>query len=291
MCVKPIVIGYAKHKNHFGHVVPCGFCLQCRSRYAGGWAIRCVHEASMHAESCFGTLTYDDAHLPEHGSLKLRDFQLFMKRLRKFIAPRKVRFYHAGEYGEINHRPHYHFLIFGYMPGQLDPLPYEGAYPLYRSPELEKLWPSGLSSVGHVSIKSARYVANYVMKKAGKVGKRKRYSVDPKTGEAHEIEQEYSTMSRGGDGARGLGYTWFRKYGEEVERLETVRVEGDEYPPPRYYDSLIRERDEAAFAVMKLRRMRKHGERMRKDDRGGFKERLAKEVIARRRLEDIQRRL
>lgn len=282
MCTHPI-----KLKQHLEHGIttPCGFCIECRSRYARMWAIRCVHEASLHAENCFGTLTYSDEFLPEHGSLDRKAFPLFMKRLRKSIEPRKVKFYHAGEYGSVNFRPHYHFLLFGYMPAERVAICSRGEYPLYTSSELEALWPFGLSSCGEVSFSSASYVARYVMKKVDQVGRKPKYSCDPETGEMHEIEREYSTMSRGGRSGRGLGHGWYSQFGEEVERLGSVRMEGAEMQPPRYYDELLRERDEAAFEVMKLRRMRKFGRVVM------YKERMAREVIARQRLDEAQRRI
>lgn len=67
----------------------------------------------MHKENCFVTLTYADQFLPSDGSLEPRELQLFIKRLRKAISPRKVRFYACGEYGEKNARPHYHLSLFG----------------------------------------------------------------------------------------------------------------------------------------------------------------------------------
>lgn len=289
MCTRPIRLDQTKEVPR---TVPCGFCIECRSRYARGWAMRCVHEASLHEQSCFGTLTYDDEHLPEHGTLVPRHFQLFMKRLRKSIAPKKVRFYHAGEYGEVNFRPHYHFLLFGYMPGELEAIPSKSAYTLFRSPELEKLWPFGLSSVGHVSFESASYVARYVMKKVDQVGRKKKWSVDPETGVAHEIEPEYSTMSRGGRHGRGLGFGWYEKYGEEVERLETVRLDGTELMPPRFYDGLFREREPVRWEIMKLRREVEALRKFRKNGRAEMtRERMAREVIAKAKLAQLERSL
>ena len=58
------------------------------------WAVRCMHEASMHMFNLFVTLTYDDNHLPEYNSLNYKHFQDFMKRLRK--AHNGVRFYMCG---------------------------------------------------------------------------------------------------------------------------------------------------------------------------------------------------
>ena len=62
--------------------IPCGQCIGCRMRRASDWTLRVMHEASLHSENCFVTLTYGRDKLPPDGSLEHRDFQLFMKRLR-----------------------------------------------------------------------------------------------------------------------------------------------------------------------------------------------------------------
>ena len=92
--------------------LPCGQCIGCRLERSRQWAVRCLHEASLHENNSFITLTYDDASMPLGGSLCYRDFQLFMKQLRKVTG--KVTFYCGGEYGEQLSRPHYHACIFGF---------------------------------------------------------------------------------------------------------------------------------------------------------------------------------
>ena len=91
--------------------IPCGQCIGCRMRRASDWTIRVMHEASLHSENCFVTLTYGRDKLPPDGSLEHRDFQLFMKRLRRHFG-KTVRFYMCGEYGPLNFRPHYHACLF-----------------------------------------------------------------------------------------------------------------------------------------------------------------------------------
>lgn len=95
-------------------LLPCGQCVGCKLEYSRQWAMRCVHEASLYSENCFVTLTYNEANLPRDGMLCLRDFQLFMKRLRKFSG-RGVRFFACGEYGSDKGRPHYHACIFNFF--------------------------------------------------------------------------------------------------------------------------------------------------------------------------------
>lgn len=89
--------------------LPCGQCIGCRLKYSAQWAARCFHESTMHEDNCFLTLTFDDEHLPE--SISVRDCQLFVKRLRKFASPEKLRYAYCGEYGELFLRPHYHVLV------------------------------------------------------------------------------------------------------------------------------------------------------------------------------------
>ena len=73
--------------------LPCGRCLGCRLERSRQWAVRCLHEAQLWDSNLFVTLTYREDMLPDHGSLRYRDFQLFMKRLRK--SGRRVRFFYV----------------------------------------------------------------------------------------------------------------------------------------------------------------------------------------------------
>lgn len=231
--------------------------------------MRCMHEAELHEENCFGTLTYEDAFLPQFGSLDKRAFPLFMKRLRKDIWPRKVKYLMCGEYGSLG-RPHYHFLLFGYAAA---------------AEQLERWWSvkgkvMGFVTSGPLTVARARYVCHYVLKKTDVASGRRRYWNE----DGVEIESEFALMSRGGRTGRGLGYGWYEKFGAEVQRMDSVVVEGAECMPPRYYDKLLAERDEVLAEVVKLRRMRKARV-------PGVRERLAREVILKRELQDIERRL
>jgi hypothetical protein len=109
---------YNDNRAHTGFKIPCRQCTGCRSEYSRQWAMRILHEASLNLHNSFITLTYNNAHLPgtqpddngnydAEGTLKLADFQKFMKRLRKKYSNKKIRFYHCGEYGEKQGRPHY----------------------------------------------------------------------------------------------------------------------------------------------------------------------------------------
>jgi len=88
--------------------LPCGKCIGCRLVKRRSWAIRCMHEASLHNENSFLTLTYDDNH--DKLSLDYSDFQSFIRRVRKKFG--KVRFFMCGEYGDLTRRAHFHALFF-----------------------------------------------------------------------------------------------------------------------------------------------------------------------------------
>ena len=59
-----------------------------------------MHEAQMHEQNSFITLTYEDEQLPPGRSLQVGDWQKFAKRVRKQVGP--FRFLHCGEYGDQN---------------------------------------------------------------------------------------------------------------------------------------------------------------------------------------------
>lgn len=222
-------------------MVPCGQCLGCRLERSRQWAVRCVHEASLYDRNSFLTLTYSEDNLPRDLSLNLSHFQLFMKRLRKSVAPKRVRFYHCGEYGEREQRPHYHALLFGHDFEDKKYFSERGGNKVYTSDELSSLWKLGHAVVGDVTFDSAAYVARYVMKK-----------VTGPSAEDHYFGRrpEYTTMSR----RPGIGAKWFEKYASDVYPHDRVVVRGVAGRPPRFYDSILEKSDPALLAVLKEKR-------------------------------------
>lgn len=199
-----------------------------------------MHEASLHDVNSFVTLTYDDDHLPSDLSLNYLHYQKFMKRLRARFKRARIRFYMCGEYGEVNSRPHYHALLFGFgFPDQV--VLSRGSNTLYRSPILEELWPFGMSSIGSVTFESAAYVARYCMKKLTGDGDDKYYNIfNPVTGEIWPRRKEFSRMSL----KPGIGAPWFEKFGRDVMRSGKVVCRGGlAVQPPRYYDKLMEKVD------------------------------------------------
>lgn len=216
--------------------VPCGQCIGCRLDRSQEWALRCVLESSLYEDNCFLTLTYAPENLPAGGSLVKSHFQKFMKSLRKDIAPRKVRYFMCGEYGEKYERPHYHALLFNYRPADLELLGTGQDYNLYSSEYLSGLWKKGFVSVGEVNYETAAYTARYVVKKlTGELGRFAYQRVCPVTGELHEIEPEYSTQSRN----PGIAYGWFQKYKSDVFPGDFIVLNGKKHKVPRYFTSKL----------------------------------------------------
>jgi len=146
--------------------VPCGKCLGCRLSRSREWALRCVHEASLHEQNCFVTLTYSPENLPSDAGLHHPHFQKFMKRLRKKYSGRDIRYYMCGEYGERTNRPHYHALLFGLdFPDWEYVSTSDSGHEVFTSKTLEKIWGLGFVTIGTVTFESAAYCAPYIMKK------------------------------------------------------------------------------------------------------------------------------
>jgi len=214
--------------------LPCGQCIGCRLERSRQWAMRCMHEAQLHEKNSFITLTYDNTHLPSDGSLHYKDFQLFIKRLRKKFGNSRIRYYMAGEYGENFGRPHFHACIFGYdfHDKKLWKRSPSGAM-LYRSSDLELLWPFGYSSIGDVNFESAAYVARYIMKKVTGHNSKAHYTeTNPETGEITTRKPEFNKMSL----KPGIGYDWYKKYKTDVYPHDYVIIKGKKVKPPKFYD-------------------------------------------------------
>ena len=206
--------------------LPCGQCMACRLNKSRDWATRCVLEAKMHKDNCFVTLTYDDNHLPSDYGLKKDDLTKFFKRLR-FNTGAKLRYYAAGEYGELYSRPHYHICIFGWRPDDLILYTVRNGVSLYMSETILKAWQyRGFVTVGDVTFESAAYVARYVTKK-----------ITGDRAEDHYCgrEPEYNVMSR----RPGIGASFFEKYSEDIYGKGFLVIRDKiKCKPPAYFDRI-----------------------------------------------------
>lgn len=243
----PIVFDPKEGYSDMTVKLPCGQCIGCRLERSRQWAVRCMHEAQMHDQSCFVTLTFNDFHV--RNTLVKRDFQLFMKRLRKAIEPDKVRYFHCGEYGDMYSRPHHHACLFGFdFPDKVYWKTKNGV-DLYISAMLQSLWTDpktktslGYCTIGNVTFESAAYVARYVLKKKFGAQAKEVYK---------ERIPEYVTMSR----RPGIGSTWFEKFSSDVYPSDEVVVRKKIMcKPPKYYDRIYDQIEAISFEAVKRER-------------------------------------
>lgn len=140
MCLRPVKItNPSYHRNSYGsefgeivrlasHLtpqaetieVPCGKCADCRNVYYNSILQRALVE-SYTSYMYFVTLTYDNDNIPcivlPSGDVvyyaNYDDIQLMFKRFRDSnLLNREFRYLCVNEYGDTNHRPHFHLLLF-----------------------------------------------------------------------------------------------------------------------------------------------------------------------------------
>lgn len=212
-------------KEYATFQLPCGKCIECRLDYARQWAIRCVHEAQMHKNNVFLTLTYSDENL-KSPKLIYADFQKFMKKLRK-TQDTPMGVFVTGEYGEKNKRPHWHAIIFNYYPpDSLYAYTNARGDKLHTSTQIDKLWPHGKHDFGEVTMQSAGYVARYAAKKLV---------------HGNDGEHEYEPISKKSS-KHAIGKRWLEKYYADVFNTgRLVLADGTSVGIPRYYEKWLKE--------------------------------------------------
>ncbi|UPW40974.1 replication initiator protein [Sigmofec virus UA08Rod_5899] len=261
--------------------IPCGHCIGCRLERSRQWANRCLMELEYHDSAYFVTLTYNDEHVPrsyyadpETGeaqpslTLSKRDFQLFMKRLRKAFPDDKIRFFACGEYGPETFRPHYHAILYGLHLHDL--VPYKQSsqgFWYYTSQSLQNVWstrdiPEGssvnqwsvtpLARIGYVVVtdvtwETCAYTARYITKKL--TGPEGQFYSD------FNIEPPFSLMSR----KPGIARQWYEDH-PDLYDYEYINVStpdgGRKFRPPKYFDKLYDLDDPEGSAEMKAIRQK-----------------------------------
>lgn len=200
--------------------VPCGKCPACLARRVSGWSFRLMQEDKHAISSQFVTLTYDTKHVPitDSGflSLRKRDVQLFIKRLREtqlrtgseLFKTTTIKYYAVGEYGGKGMRPHYHIILFN---AQLELI--EGAWNQ-----------QGAIHYGQVSGASVGYTLKYITK--------------PHKVPMHRNDdrlREFSLMSKG----LGKSYLSERRRKWHMDDMENRMYlslpDGKKCAMPRYY--------------------------------------------------------
>lgn len=227
--------------------VPCGRCIGCRLEKSRQWAIRCVHEASLHKKNSFLTLTYRNEDLPENSELRLEDYQKFIKRLRKRKG--RIRYIGCGEYGGRFSRPHYHLIIFGWEPeNKVFHRMLESGFPAYKASELDNwdgktknpLWRYGFVQVGDVTFESAAYIARYTLKK--------QVDLDQLNDELRK--KSFITMSKNPP----IADEWIKKYLKQTLENDEIVINKKKVKPPKYYDKIMEESEPDAYRSLSYKR-------------------------------------
>ena len=210
--------------------VPCGKCINCLKRRASDWSFRLQQEVKVSSSACFLTLTYENPPTTDLGyhTLKKRDFQTFLKRLRKLVPIKmvdnknvnKLKYYACGEYGTKTQRPHYHAVLFN--------LPHS----IISSPEqISDTWQNGHIHIANNNLKTINYVVGY-MQKQGMV----------KINEQDNRKPEFSLMSK------GLGNAYLTpqmiQYYRKRKLFCITKEEGHIISMPRYYKNIIYSKEE-----------------------------------------------
>jgi hypothetical protein len=214
---------------------PCRKCLACRLNIGREKAVRAMHEAQMHENNIFLTLTYSEEHL-ESPRLVYKHFQDFMKRLREHVTreahtkeardERYISYMVTGEYGDKTKRPHWHAILFNYRPEDSEKhYITDLGHTVWRSDFINKLWGKGHTEFGDVTLESAGYVARYAAKKLT-------HGKD----EDHDYHPIHKTSAK-----RAIGRSWIEKYYKHTfAHGFVVLPNGEKCRIPRYYTDWLK---------------------------------------------------
>lgn len=213
--------------------LPCGYCLPCRIAKRRIWTHRMMLEAGTHEHNSFLTLTYDDVNLPQEfhhkktgqvyadNSLNPYHIHTFINSIRKRFersGRQPFRYYCCGEYGDKNHRPHYHLALFG-VPTCVGTGPRwcGRVYVPCSCPnclEISSVWKKGNIYLGTLTQHSAQYICGYVTKKLTSDDNDKNIRYRSEKGLLLNFRHpEFARMSRK---PHGLGYDAAVEFGKKI---------------------------------------------------------------------------
>lgn len=248
LCKSPYVID--------GMACRCEKCMPCRIYKKRLWTFRLSLEAAKFPVSCVATLTYSDPYVPKgerngivcrgtwkgdtvYGTHVKQDVRNWLKRLRKVVAPQKIRYFLVAEYGtKKTHRPHIHVILFNLSADLAGGPP--GLHGRIGG-VVKQTWPYGNTLVDDCSEGAISYVAGYVTKKltsqqhetTGSIPEFTRMSLRPHGIGAGTVEDIARVM------ASKFG---LRSIAESGDVPYALRRAGKTLPLGRYLRGLLRER-------------------------------------------------
>ncbi len=244
--------------------VACGQCLGCRLDRTLMWAMRIVHESHLHKSNhgnCFVTFTYrskDECtarqfrqayYVPDDYSLNYYHFRDFIKRLRQHFKNQTIRYFHCGEYGDENLRPHYHACLFNIEFNDVLVYQEQEGITTYESKTLQKLWPYGFCTIGELNFETAAYTAGYILKKITGEKANEMYLRSDDYGVAYWVKPPYITMSL----KPGIGADFYEKYKRDFFPSDESPVPGKGIikKVPRYYETILQQSDASLHKMVK----------------------------------------
>lgn len=208
----------------------CGYCLPCKKNKMLEWSIRARHELMYHDKCMFITLTYNYKNLRVNketipynkhdkcGTLHQEDVQLFLKRLRQQIKPKKIKYIYSAEYGDLHWRPHYHMIIYGINET------------IVSQEKLRKIWGKGFVDVSPLDVtdNAIQYVLGYVRKKLPN-----KEIKDFLFSRNHRIAP-YMRASK------GIGKQYVQRHMKYLSKTMKTAYRNGQYAIPRYYVKQIK---------------------------------------------------
>lgn len=240
--------------------LPCGKCASCVHNYYSYWATRGYYELLNWEQSWFVTFTYNDKNLPKNRSLSKKDFQKFIKKLKKAFGSSKenpIRQIYCGEYGETTKRPHYHAILFNLnLDDLVEKRMSDQGYLCYTSKTITDLWSNGDVEISEATPATIAYLFKYILKKKTRKEKLKPLNIEY-DGITYDVEHEFIEASRNpGIGAHLRDSQSIRKgflsLDGKIKALPKYFLEYLKNTDPRFYEELKSQRHDHAVNRAKM---------------------------------------
>jgi len=145
--------------------VDCGKCHACKLKRRNQWVVRLATQWTDTPRAFWSLFTYDNEHVPAFNELGKKRFSAFIKRFRSYLKYhwnwKGIKYFVSGEYGDKNHRPHFHAIIYN-----LPPCPYnrKNVCPALKL-KMEMLWKQGFVKTKMLSdVNQIYYTCKYAVK-------------------------------------------------------------------------------------------------------------------------------
>jgi hypothetical protein len=228
--------------------VPCGKCPPCLQRRASAWSFRLTQALKVFPSVHFLTLTYEDPPISKKNYMTLvrRDWQLFMKRLRRYHPKQaKIAYYAVGEYGSKTWRPHYHAIILG-SDAELISKAWSDARPDADFDKKRLILPGKpgiFEADSDVNPANIAYVTKYITKG-------KQIPLHPND----DREPEFALMSKN-LGKNYMSSAIINYHKSDPDRMYVTNPDGIKLAMPRYYRDRIYTETERATHALKVAKL------------------------------------